>query len=106
MSQQDTLRALDSLITAELISAGMGDTASYTPPSGAAITGLSVLKDHAFVNFGDDGAPVGGQETVITFFLSELPAPVRGGTVTIGSRSWKLVRETARDDSMTQWVVQ
>ena len=42
MSQQDTLRALDSLITAELISAGMGDTASYTPPSGAAITSPTI----------------------------------------------------------------
>ena len=105
MSQQDTLRALDSLIIAELISASMGDIATYTPASGPAVANLSVLKDHAFVNFGEDGAPIGGQETVITFFLSELPAPARGGTVTIGSRSWKLQAENARDDSMAAWVV-
>lgn len=105
MSQQDTMRAMDSLIVAQMISQGLGDTATYTPPSGSAITGISVLKDTAFVEYGDDGAPVAGTRTVITLFLAEVPNPVRGATITIGARSWKLQAENARDDSMAAWVV-
>lgn len=105
MTQQDTLRGLDSMIVAKMINAGLGDIATYTPPTGAAIPNISVLKDTAFVEFGDDAAGVAGTRTVITLFLAEVPNPLRGATITIGSRSWKLQAENARDDSMAAWVV-
>lgn len=106
MSQQTTLRELDSLIASHLISSGLGDIASYTPPdSGSSVDGISVLKDHVFVEFGDDASAVGGYKTVITFYLSEVPVPRRGGVITIGAKVYKLDQLDAQDDSMTRWVV-
>ena len=106
MTQQATLRDIDSQIVSQLITAGLGDLASYTPPGGGASTdGISVLKDQVYAEFGDDAGAVGGIKTVITFYLSEVPVPVRGAVITIGARTYKLDQLDAQDDSMSRWVV-
>ena len=106
MSQQTTLRSIDSEIVSTMITAGLGDLASYTPAGGgASIDGISVLKDQVYAEFGDDAGAVGGTRTVITFYLSEVPTPTRGSSIQIGSKVFKLDQLDAQDDSMSRWVV-
>jgi hypothetical protein len=106
MSQQSTLREMDSLIASSLISSGLGDIATYTPyGGGASIDGISVLVDTVLAEFGDEPGAVAGTKTVITMYLSEVPVPTRRSTVQIGAKVWKLDSLDAQDDSMSRWVV-
>jgi hypothetical protein len=105
MSQQSTLREMDSLIASQMISAGMGDIGVYTAAGGGITTGISVLLDTVLAEFGDDAGSVAGTKTVLTLYLSEVPVPTRLSTVQIGAKVWKLDSLDAQDESMSRWVV-
>lgn len=106
MSQLATLQAMDAAIAAGFAAAGMADAASYTPPgyNATVVTGITVLVDRA-AQFFDDANGVAGTRTVITLYLAEVANPLRQGVITVGSESWNLDKELARDESMVQWVV-
>ena len=105
MSQQSTLREMDSLIASSLISSGLGDIGIYTAAGGGVTNGISCLVDTVQADFGDDQGAVAGTKTVLTLYLSEVPVPTRQSTVQIGPKVWKLDSLDAQDESMSRWVV-
>lgn len=103
MSQLATLQELDAALAAAFLAAGLADSATYTPPAGAAVA-CTVLIDRA-AQFYDDAAGVAGNRIVITLYVAEVAVPVRTAAVVIGSETFKLDQLIDRDESMSRWVV-
>jgi hypothetical protein len=105
MSQAATLRAFDAAAAAAFGEAGMADAGTYTPPGGGTPVDCTVLVDREQQDFADGIEPVSGQRVAVTLFLAEVEDPEQDGLVVVGSESWVLYREIARDESRAQWVV-
>ena len=105
MSQAAFLADLDAQIMGALHATGMADTATYTPPVGAAVAGIKVYVDRAAQFLDQDGVAVAGSRIVIGILRADVAQPVRAGTIVIGSETFKLEEEVQQDESMTRWVV-
>lgn len=82
-----------------------GLNAIYTAPGGTALD-CDVLVDTHVDQFGDDGSPVSGFATLITFRRAQIE-PESGGEVAIDGKTWTLVQRVASsDESLSRWVVQ
>lgn len=108
MSQESFLRDLDARITGALADAGLADLATYTPPGElpAPIEDCHVTIDYNAEVVGDDAGAVVGTRTVARLLASEIASPARGGTLTIGDRTWRLERPLSREPGVSSlWVV-
>jgi hypothetical protein len=106
VSQSAFLRQLDATLAASLVGAGMGDTATYTPAGGAAVS-CTVLVDRTAQDFGANGFPVEGLRTTVTLFLAEVGIPANGGSLVLAAtaETFTLDREVHRDESQSRWLV-
>jgi hypothetical protein len=103
MGQADALRALDAEILDGLQAAGLADEAVYTPPIGSPVP-CNVYVDDGVESLGEDSAVVVGPTPTVSLFRTEVPTPVGGATVTIGTRVLRLDRLVEQDASMTVWT--
>lgn len=106
--QEAFLQDMDARLTGAFVDAGLGDLAVYTPPgiSPIPIPDCHVLLDHNAEVFGDDAGAVVGTRTVVRLLASEIPSPVRNGTLTIGSRTYRLDKPISSEPGIaTRWVV-
>lgn len=106
MSQEAFLRDFDAAAMTALAAAGGADAATYTAPGGDPVD-CTVTVDHGTQVFGgDDPSGVVGNRTVVRLQLVEIPAPVRGGVVQVGARTYTLDREVEREPGVSmRWVV-
>lgn len=105
MSQAAFLRSLDADIMAAFGAAGMADTGTYTPPAGAAVA-VDVYIDRTANFLLQDDADIVGNRIVVTLQLAQVPAPVRGASVVVGSETFRLDEVVQHDESIERWVVQ
>lgn len=104
MSQTATLRQMDADILAALLDVGVADDALHKAAGIGAGTACQVLVDRA-AQFYDDNSGVAGLRMTVTLFQSQIPAPARLDTITIGAEVFTLDRQVARDESKWTWVV-
>lgn len=104
MSQQSTLRDLDSTIMSAMKTAGFADVATYTAPSGGAALPCNVYVDRNAQFFGEQG-DVAGSRITITLLLAEIPTQLRRASIVIGSETFNLDEIAERDESKIVWVV-
>lgn len=105
MTQRAFLQELDAQIMGAFVDAGMADSGTYTPPGGGAGGACDVLIDRDVKLYGDDQAQVATSHLVVTLFLATVAAPERGGTITVGSETFKLDAKLDEDESQSRWVV-
>lgn len=109
MSQAAFLAALDAQIMGAMHATGMADTATYTPPVGAAVPDIKVYVDRAAAFLDQDGVAIAGTRIVIGILRADVATPVRAATVTIGSgattETFQLEELLQQDESLTRWVV-
>jgi hypothetical protein len=104
MSQTDTLRALDATLMDAFHAAGFADSATYTPPVGAAVA-CKVYVDRNAAFLSQDGADIAGNRIVVGILRADVARPEAGATVAVGSETFELEALVQQDESLTRWVV-
>lgn len=105
MTQRDSLRELDAALITAFKGAGLADDATYTPPGGGSPVSCEVMVDEGIAEFGEDLATVVGRRTLVSLQLRQVPNPVRGATVQVGTDTYTLDIPESRDQSLSRWVV-
>lgn len=104
MSQTINLRALDAAIMVALQPTGFTDTATYTPPVGAAVPDVPVYVDRA-VQFEGIDVQSQARRILITIPRDSVENPEKAGTLTIGTESFRIERIESQDEGSTVCVV-
>ncbi|PJK03872.1 hypothetical protein CO615_00030 [Lysobacteraceae bacterium NML75-0749] len=103
MNQRAFLQGMDAAIADAFLDMGMADAAQYQA-AGVDVP-CRVLVDRAAQFFEDTGDIV-GRRTVVTIFLAEVPAPMRGALLRLASGDvLRLDARVEADESMQKWVV-
>jgi hypothetical protein len=108
MSQQALLRELDAAIHADLFSAGLADTGTYTPPTppGGAAFAVRVMRDDVQVEVYGETRGVASTRTELVLLKADFAVPARvGGTVVVDGATLVLEALVDEDQSITRWVV-
>lgn len=105
MTQRAFLQNLDATLLAAFGAAGMADVGTYTAGAGPAVP-VDVYVDRNANFLLQDGADIVGNRIVLTLQLAQVPAPVRGASVVVGSETFRLDEVVQHDESIERWVVQ
>lgn len=92
----------------ETVMRHLADTvsATYTPITGAPVTGLSVIVDQDVERAVPSmNGNVIEYRTELTGYSTELSGARRGDTVTVGADVWKLVSRLKDDGTFVTWIV-
>jgi len=105
MSYQETARRIDSAMFAAFQRAGFADAAVYVSPDGERTPCTVLYHEIALEDAGDPRSAVVAKRD-IEFQRSEV-RPVAGGLVEIGTQTWRLLRPTTGDVSLSlsRWSV-
>lgn len=103
MNQCAFLQDMDAALASAFMDVGMADAAQYQA-AGVDVP-CRVLVDRA-AQFFEDGTDIVGRRIVVTVFLAEVPAPVRGALLHLASGdALRLDARVEGDESMQKWVV-
>jgi hypothetical protein len=72
-----------------------GASATYTPPTGSAVTCRVLIDEGVAVEVAETGAIV--REDHATLRVADVPAPVRNATLMVGSNTWTVDAIVERD---------
>lgn len=104
MSEDAFRREFDAEFRASWGHAVGGIAGTYTSPTGAVTSGVSVLVDPAVDFFGEDVGQVSYDKALVTLFLDQVQ-PETSGTVLVDGKAYRLVSRTEKcDGSRSQWV--